>query len=50
MKLMLEDLIFGFCQHLKDKGWLDLEKIIIDVIDIESWFGNIQLVFRKIGK
>jgi len=30
-----------FAKHLKDKGWLDLEKI-----DIENWFGNIQFVFE----
>jgi hypothetical protein len=35
-----------FAKHLKDKGLLDLEKIVIDVIDIENWFGNIQLVFE----
>jgi hypothetical protein len=35
-----------FAKHLKDKGRLYLEKIIIDVIDIENWFGNIQLVFE----
>lgn len=33
-----------FAKHLKDKGWLDLEKVVINVIDIENWLGNIQLV------
>lgn len=35
-----------FAKHLKDKGRLNLEKIVMNVIDIENWFGNIQLVFE----
>ncbi len=35
-----------FAKHLKDKGRLNLGKIVINVIDIENWFGNIQLVFE----